>query len=159
LVVLSLATWACGGADPASTEATDAAQVTAESPAPAAAAEDDVSVSDLLEEPGAYFGREVTIEGDAERVLAPLALAISEEPLDTGRDNDLLVLVRQSPDAPAFDDGWVDERVRVTGIVSNASLADVERELGWDLDATAEKEFEGRRAVLIASAVTRVSQQ
>jgi hypothetical protein len=34
--------------------------------------------------------------------------------------------------------------------------ADIEREIGWDLDPQLEAEYEGRKSVLIAESVERV---
>jgi hypothetical protein len=115
-----------------------------------------VEVADIVAEPARFAGQTVTVKADVDRVYGPTAFTLDDESLlEGGIDNDLLVIGAQN--AYALDEGWGDAEVLVTGTVEMRTVADVEREVGWDLDPEIEAEFEGTRAVLIATSVTRVA--
>jgi hypothetical protein len=119
-----------------------------------------VRVADIQEDPGQFVGRKVVVEAEVDRVVGPHAFFVDEEsPLRAGIDNDLLVLTRDSGDSAAAsraDDQWTDERVRVTGTIHEMNVADIEREIAWELTPQIEAELEGRQAVLIADSVERI---
>ncbi|HEX2166858.1 MAG TPA: hypothetical protein VHG09_06420, partial [Longimicrobiales bacterium] len=118
---------------------------------------DEVTVADIAGDPAQYIGRTVTVEGDLEEVLGPMAFTLDEDAItEGGVDNDLLVIGAQTGTLTAIDDQWVDNRVRVTGTVGMHTAVEIEREVGWDLDAELEAEVEEREAVLIATSVERV---
>lgn len=105
-----------------------------------------------------YIGDTVTVEADIEEVLSAFAFALDEDDaLAGGIDNDLLVFGPQSAQLANIDDQWLNNRVRVTGTVHRMTVAQLERELGRDLDPNLESKVEGSRPVLIAHSVNRVN--
>ena len=123
----------------------------------AAIAGTSVRVEDIVGDPAAYDGREVTVEADVEEVHSPRAFALDEDsPVAGGIDNDLVVLYPMSASLADIDDQWLNNRVRVTGTVRTVSIVDIEREIGWDLDPEIEADLEGMKPVLIARTVERV---
>ena len=116
-----------------------------------------VPVADLVAEPEKYFGKTVTVVADVEEVLGARVFAMAEDsPLSEGLDNDLLVFSRKSANLAEIDDQWLNNEVRVTGVVGRISVVDVEREIGWDIERQVEIELERAGAVLIANSVSRV---
>jgi hypothetical protein len=116
-----------------------------------------VSVADITSNWTNYDGQTVTVVADVEEVLGPRAFTLDEDsPLRGGVDNDLLVVSPQAGSLADIDDQWLNNKVRVTGVVRRFAAVDVEREVGWDLDPRIEAEYEGKRPVLIATSVERV---
>jgi hypothetical protein len=116
-----------------------------------------VSVADITSDLTNYDGKTVTVIADVEEVLGPRAFTLDEDaPLAGGVDDDLLVLSPQAGSLADIDDQWLNNKVRVTGVVRRFVAADVEREVGWDLDPRIEAEYEGKRPVLIATSVERL---
>jgi hypothetical protein len=116
-----------------------------------------VGVSEIAGDPDKYLGQTVTVVADVEEVHSPRAFSLDEDgPVSGGIDNDLMVLSPQAGSLSDIDDTWLNNKVRVTGKVGKMSIVEVERELGWDLTPELEVEVEKAKAVLIASAVTRV---
>ncbi len=113
-------------------------------PAPGA----DVAAGTIVQNPSAYIGKTVTVSGDVEEVHGPRAFS-----MDSGTGlGELLVLGREPfPNVPS--DGnrayLVDDTVKVTGTVRMLVTANVEREIGWDLDRQLVVTYEGK-PVLIA---------
>jgi len=98
----------------------------------------DVTAARIADDPGAFVGQTVTVGGEVERTAGPRAYT-----LDGGfGGRDLLVLGAQPR-----EEG---EEAVVTGRVRLLEVAEVERELGWDLDTELEVEF-AQQPVLIAS--------
>lgn len=116
-----------------------------------------VRLADIAANPAAFEGKTVTVEANLEEVLAPFAFALDEDaPVAGGIDNDVLVFSRKASDLAPIDDQWLNNRVRVTGVVHTMAVVDVEREIGWDLDPQIEAELEGREPVIMATAVERL---
>lgn len=116
-----------------------------------------VRIGQINDNLDSYLGDTVTVEADIEEVLSPFAFALDEDDaLSGGIDNDLLVFSPQSAQLASIDDQWVNNRVRVTGVVQRMTVAELERELGRDLDPNLESKVEGSRPVLIAHSVNRV---
>jgi hypothetical protein len=116
-----------------------------------------VSVADITSDLTNYDGKTVTVVAEVEEVLGPRAFTLDEDgPLDGGVDDDLLVLSPKSGSLGDIDNQWLDNKVRVTGVVRRFVTVDVEREVGWDLDPRIEAEYEGKRPVLIATSVERL---
>jgi hypothetical protein len=114
-------------------------------------------VADIMENPAAFNGREVTIVAEVDEVLSPRAFKLDEDsPLAGGVDNDLVVLYPQSATLADLDDQWLDDEVRVTGTIRTMNIVDIEREIGWDLDPRIEVRLEGMKPVLVARTVERV---
>jgi hypothetical protein len=114
-----------------------------------------VRVADLMANPNAYVGRQVTVVADLEEVLGPSALVLDEDAaFRTGIDNDLLVLAKNAETLEHVDE-WLNNKVRVTGTVGRLSVIEVERGIGWDLDPEMETELEHSGAILIADSIER----
>jgi hypothetical protein len=121
-------------------------------------ADSGVTVADITDNPDNYVGRTVTVEADLEEVHSPMAFTLDEDDmLRGGIDNDLLVFSRQAGGLEHVDDQWIDNKVRVTGVVQRFTVVELEREVGWDLNREIEAEVEGRRLVLIANSISRVN--
>lgn len=156
-LALAVSVTACGrdetptaeqAASPAGEPATDATRT---------AAGGELRVADVVANADRYIGQEVTIVGEVDEVLSPMAFALDEEaPLAAGIDNDLLVFYPKSANLEELDDQWLNDRVRVRGTIGRMSVVEIEREVGWDLDPKIETELEDQRPVLIARSVERV---
>lgn len=119
-----------------------------DSPAPGA----DVTAGAIIQNPNAYLGKTVTVSGDVERIFAPRAFN-----MDSGVNVGELLVLGAEP-FPNVPDGGnrayvVDDTAVVTGTVRLLVTAEVEREIGWDLDRQLEIEFEGK-PVLIAKSIS-----
>lgn len=115
-------------------------------------------VADIVGNPEQYLNQTVTVEADVEEVLSEFAFALDEDnPVQGGIDNDLLVFSPKSGQLAGIDDQWLDNRVRVTGTVHRMTVAELEREIEWDLDRTIEAKLEEPRPVIIAASVERVN--
>lgn len=126
-------------------------------PPPAAPeATGNITVADIISNWTNYEGKTVTVVADVEEVLGPRAFMLDEDsPLDDGVDDDLLVLSPKAGSLANIDDERLNDNVRVTGVVRRFVVADIERELGWDLDPRLEAKFKDK-PVLIATSVERV---
>ncbi len=116
-----------------------------------------VTVADITGNPGRFLGQTVTVIADVGDVKGPRAFMLDDNsPTKGSLDSDLLVLSPKAGTLSNIDDQWRRNKVRVTGVVRNFVAADVEREVGWDIDRKIEVEFEGKRPVLIAQSVDRL---
>lgn len=110
-----------------------------------------VTAKQIIENPAAYVGKTVTVSGSVDEIWGPRAFN-----MDSGLTvGELLVLGRdpfpQVPDAGSR--GYlISDIATVTGVVRIFATADVEREIGWDLDSRVEVEYNAK-PVLIAQAV------
>lgn len=153
-LALALAALACGRDDgprgTARTEGTAGTSGTSDTPLT-------IRLPDLVAEPEKYFGKTVTVVDDVEEVLGPRAFALDDDsPLAGDGGHDVLVFTRNGADPSEIDDRWLNNTVRVTGIVRRISVAEVEREIRWDLDPNIEMHLERAGAVVIANSVSRV---
>ena len=104
-----------------------------------------------------YLGKTVTVVADVQEVLGPRAFTLDEDDvLAGGIDNDMLVLSPQAGNLTPIENNWTKNKVRVTGTVRGLAVAEIEREVGWDLDRKIEAEFKDVKAVLVASSVERL---
>lgn len=108
-----------------------------------------VTSGQIIENPSNYVGKPVTVTGNVEELRGPRAFE-----LDSGVNlGELLVLGKdpfpQVPDAGGNRAYLVNDTVTVTGTVRMMVAAEIEREIGWDLDPQLEAEFE-RKPVLVA---------
>ena len=117
-------------------------------PAPGA----DVTAGKIIENPGDYVGKTVTVSGDVENVYGPRAFA-----MDSGVQAGELLVLGAEPFPQVAEGGSrafvVSDNAKVTGTVALLVTAEVEREIGWDLDRQLEVEYEGK-PVLIAKTAT-----
>jgi hypothetical protein len=125
------------------------------------------SVGDIVDEPENWIGRQVTVSDDVTDVIGPRAFQMGEEDfLGLFGGTELLVVgARNLPqwvgndfaESGFFDDdGDYDELqgavARANGTVRRFNLAEVERELGVDLDDALFEDFDGD-PVLVAQSV------
>jgi hypothetical protein len=110
-----------------------------------------VTARHVTENPGAYVGKTVTVSGDVEEIWNARAFN-----MDSGLSvGELLVIGREPfPQIPeAGDRAYViSDIATVTGVVRMLVTAEIEREIGWDLDPQIEAEFNGK-PVLIAQSI------
>ena len=108
------------------------------------------TIEEIAEDPARYIGRRVTVSGEIDDLLGPRAFTIGGE---GWFDGDELLVVSAGPipaprgrpaDAPLRED----DLVQVTGPVRRFALADVEREIGVDLDDARFANWEGQPAVV-----------
>jgi len=114
--------------------------------APGAAA----TVEQVDEDPMRFQGKRVRLGGEIDKVYSPRAFELEGE--GVWWDEQILVVTR----SPVTIGGRIlteDDEVMVTGKVRKLTVAEVERELGWDLDPQIEVEFRDL-PVLVADAVT-----
>ena len=115
-------------------------------------------VADITGNPNAMIGKTVTVVADLEEVYGPRAFKLDEDStLAGGVDNDLLVLGAKTGPFANIDDQWLNNKVRVTGVVQRMDVKNIEREIGWDLPPNLEAEFKDK-PVLIARSVERLNQ-
>src|SRR5687767_12023458 len=115
-------------------------------------------VGDIMGNPTQYIGDTVTVEADVEEVLGTFAFLLDEDDALTGGiDNDMLVFSPKSAQLQDIDDQWLNNKVRVTGVVRQGTAADLKRDIEWDLTPKIETKFEGgQKPVIIAHRVERI---
>lgn len=122
-----------------------------ESPSERAAEVSGVTAAQVINNPNAYVGKTVTVSGDVEEIHSPRSFN-----MDSGTSvGELLVLGREPfPQVPdSGNRGYViNDTATVTGTVRMLVTAEIERELGWDLQPELETEFNAK-PVLIAQTV------
>lgn len=136
-----------------------------QSPPPASAPRDaapaantGLKVEDLIKNTDRYLGQEVTVVGEVDEVLSPMAFALDEEAaLEAGIDNDVLVFYPKASELAPLDDAWLNDGVRVVGTVGKMTVVEIEREIGWDLDPKIEAEVEKKGPIVIAKRVERIN--
>lgn len=105
----------------------------------------------VIENPSAYVGKTVTVSGDVEEIHGPLAFN-----MDSGLSVGELLVVGREPFPQVGEAGnrayVVNDVATVTGVVRMLVAAEVEREIGWDLDPRIEAEFNAK-PVLVAQSV------
>jgi hypothetical protein len=153
-MALSIAVYGCDRDDKRATTQPPASTPTDAAPAANTA----MDVDDLVKNVDKLIGQEVTVVGEVDEVLSPMAFALDEEAaLSAGIDNDVLVFYPKSSELAALDDAWLNDEVRVTGTVGKMTVVEIEREVGWDLDPKIEAEVEKQGPVLIAKKVERIN--
>jgi hypothetical protein len=114
------------------------------------------TVADITGNAGQFLGEKVVLQGDVEEVYKGRGFRLDDEsPLRGGIDDDLVVL--GAKDASwKVDDGWGSTEVRVEGTIRRAKDADLEKELGWNLDSDVREAVDGEELVLVADNVQRI---
>ncbi len=111
-----------------------------------------ITARQVIENPSAYVGKTVTVSGDVEEIWGPRAFN-----MDSGISVGELLVVGREPFPQVGEAGnrayVVSDVATVTGIVRMLVTADVEREIGWDLDPRIEAEFNAK-PVLIAQSIS-----
>ena len=125
----------------------------AESSSEKAARVGGVTAQQIIENPNAYVGKTVTVSGDVEEIWGPRAFN-----MDSGASVGELLVVGREPFPQVTNNGsdtavLFNDVATVTGVVRMFVTADVEREIGWDLDPRIEADFNAK-PVLIAQSVS-----
>lgn len=110
------------------------------------------SVDQVKEKPAAYYGREVRVAGEVDEIHNERAFEL--EGTGWAFDDDITVLTKTPV---AFNSGAIvgDDQLIVRGTVRRLVVAEIERELGWDLRPELEVTLRDR-PVLIADSVYNV---
>lgn len=109
-------------------------------------------VGQVTDDPMRFRGKRVQLNGEIARVYGPRAFALEGE--GVWWDDEILVVTR----VPVTIGGSTlteDDEVRVAGTVKTLTVAEVERDLGWDLEEELEVKFRDK-PVLVADTI-RVS--
>ena len=110
-----------------------------------------ITARQVIENPSAYVGKTVTVSGDVEEIWGPRAFN-----MDSGISLGELLVVGREPFPQVGDANnrayVISDVATVTGVVRMLVTADVEREIGWDLDPRIEAEFNAK-PVLIAQSI------
>lgn len=107
------------------------------------------TVEQVDEDPMRFYGKRVTLSGEVEKIYGARAFELQGE--NIWWDEQLLVVSR-SPIAIGKQMLTSDEDVMVSGTVKKMTVAEVERELGWDLEPEIEVEF-ADKPVLVADSI------
>jgi hypothetical protein len=135
-------------AEPSAAELPDSPPMAGPTPKP----EPTTEVDDIEDEPRRFYGRVVTLAGEIESVRSN---SVFELEGDDWLFPDELLVVTKSPVRLGANDELDDMDVIVTGKIVPMVVAEVERELGWDLEPQIEAEFENK-PVLIATSIRAV---
>lgn len=112
-----------------------------------------VKVADVTGRTADYVGKTVTVEGWVERTYGANSFRLDEDSVFKGGvDNDLLVVGAGGVIPAGLKFGDADAKARVTGTVRRVVIAEIERDLGIDLQPEIETEFRDK-AVLVANSV------
>jgi hypothetical protein len=125
-------------------ETLDQPQAPAELPPGATA-----TVEQVDEDPMRFYGKRVTLGGEVEKIYGARAFELQGE--NIWWDEQILVVTR-SPVAIGKQMLTSDEDVLVSGTIRKLTVAEVERELGWDLEPEIEVEF-AEKPVLVADSI------
>jgi len=110
-----------------------------------------ITARQVIENPSAYVGKTVTVSGDVEEIWNPRAFN-----MDSGLSVGELLVVGREPFPQVGDANnrayVISDVATVTGVVRMFVKADIEREIGWDLDSRLEVEFNAK-PVLIAQSI------
>lgn len=118
------------------------------------------TISEIKDNPNAYIGQTVTVEGDVEDIRSPQVFRLDQEGTVLG-DEILVVMNTGSLPSPSPDNNFDlfedTDVVRVTGQVRQLITAEIEREFDLDFDTEIEAEFEGE-LIIVAREVRRIDQ-
>ena len=136
LLVAAIFVGSCGGAD-----------------SEAAGEQGGATARQIIENPAGFVGKKVTVSGDVKEIWGPRAFS-----MDSGLTAGELLVIGREPFPGVVDKGAntayvVNDATTVTGVVRMLVTADIEREIGWDLDPRIEAEFNAK-PVLVAQSVS-----
>lgn len=103
------------------------------------------TAEDVVEQPAAYYGNQVTVVGEVSKIYSPRAFALESGGL---LDESILVVTKTPIQVLApmtLEEG---NDIAVTGVVQQMVVADVERDIGWDLEAGIETEHQGKPVIV-----------
>lgn len=109
-----------------------------------------ITARQVIENPSTYVGKTVTVSGDVEEIWNPRAFN-----MDSGISLGELLVVGREPFPQVGEAGnrayVVSDVATVTGVVRMFVTAEVEREIGWDLDSRIETEFNAKPVLIVQS--------
>jgi hypothetical protein len=112
------------------------------------------SVDTIKEAPNRFYGKTVNVSGNVERVYSDRAFQL--EGTGWAFDDNIMVLTKQ-PVSVAGGPLVADDELIVTGTVRPFVVADIERDLGWDLQQDLEVRL-SKRPVLVAESIRKVNE-
>ena len=117
-----------------------------------------ITVASILENPADVYGKSVIVSGEVKDLRGPRAFTIGGEDWFSGK---LLVLAAEPLPTVKGRDGNTQlapgDLVQVSGPVRRLVIADVEKEIGFDLDPALEKEFENKPVVVVKAKSVQVT--
>ena len=118
------------------------------------AAADGVTVRQIVGDPAAFYGKEVTVSGEVDDVIEARVFVLGGDEFGGER----LVVVSANPlpavaGRPAVAPLVANDIVQVRGQVRQLAVVAIEREVGIELDDARLAEFEGRPGVVAWSVV------
>ena len=112
----------------------------------------------ILENPANLYGKTVTVSGEVEALRGPRAFTIGGPDWLSG---ELLILTTDPLPPVRGRDGNAQlargDLVQVTGPVRRVVIADIEKEIGFDLDRELETAFENKPAVVVKSQAVQIT--
>lgn len=120
-----------------------------------------VTFGDIADDPEAWLGKMVTVRGDLADRVGPRSFTLSEPGLGTGS---FLVLAQNDQVIPAEEPifgeqgAGAGETVQVTGNIRLFDLAEIEQEIGFDLQDTSFTDYDNQ-PVIIAQTVNVIGDQ
>lgn len=111
-------------------------------------------VDQVKEHPAWYYDKKVRVTGEIDEVYSDQAFRL--EGTGWAFDDDIVVLMKKPLDAASHTSYAKNDELIVTGTVRRFVVADVERDLGWDLTPEIEIKLK-ERPVLIAEAVRKIT--
>lgn len=112
-----------------------------------------VEVDQVKEAPGQYYDKKVRVTGEVDELYSERAFKL--EGTGWAFDDDITVLLKEPVPANLGRLSRDDELI-VTGTVKRFTVADIERDVGWDLSPEIEVRLK-ERPVLVADMVRRVA--
>ena len=117
-----------------------------------------VNLEDVVQNPEGYYGQVVSVRGEVDQNMGTRGVTIETVGL---ADDELLVVSRDALVGVGGGPGDAlynqDDDVRVSGVVREFSIVQLEQELGIDLDDKDYQEFEGK-PVIIADSIAEISE-
>lgn len=110
-------------------------------------------VDKVKEHPNWYYDKQVRVTGEVDEILSDRAFRL--EGTGWAFDDDITVLMKKPMEAAAGGALHEDDELIVSGTVRRFVVADIERDLGWDLSPEVEIKLK-ERPVLVADAVRKV---
>lgn len=126
------------------------AEPTAQTPQAGATAE----VQEIKDSPGQFYGRTLTLSGEVEQLHGDRAFVLEG---DGSLFQDELLVVTRSPVAFGTHRLRKDDDVLARGKIQPLVVAEIERELGWDLSPELETEFRDK-PVMVAESIRSIEE-
>jgi hypothetical protein len=136
-------------------EGTKGTEATKGKAAPGTTQPDPATSNQIKEQPSRFYGKKVTVVGEVDKLFSGRAFEL--EGTGWAFDDNITVLTRR-PIQLSTGSLADDDEVIVTGTVRPFVVAEVERDLDWDLERDLEVRLESR-PVIIAETIRRTNDQ